>query len=263
LELGIFIDAIIPWTEVIALSVARPYGLTLTFIALIWFKADTGVLRIGIAISIAMPVVANAGPEVRDILEQSEVPIVLLVIKELIIGAIIGWLVSIPLVIASGAGAIIDTYRGASSGSTDPSGGQVTAIADLFMVTSLGLFAAVGGFWIVTDIIYQSYATWPIYSPMPDIKAGLGVFFSMISSLIKAAFILAAPIVTVMFLSDMTFLIAAKLGKKINVTFLAFSTKAIIAVAMLPFFSLVFLTVQKENFLQYSMINDFLKALLQ
>ena len=261
MDIGIAVELMRPWTEAAALSVARPYGLTMTFVVLAWFGFDNGVLRMAFAIALALPVFSLAGPQLPYIIEMNEIPVLVLLVKELLLGAIIGWLVSLPLIIASSAGAILDTYQGNSQGSTDPTGGQISSVANLFMVTSLGLFAMVGGLWIITDILYQSYATWPIYAPMPNIYAGFGVFLSMFSALIKAAFILAAPIVTVMFLSDMTFLLAAKLGKKINVTFLAFSTKAMIAVALLPVFSIVFVKVQKENFGQFTAINEFLRGL--
>jgi type III secretion protein T len=256
-------DVSTPMTQKGILAIARPYGFTITFIAFAWFRANSGVIRMGIAAMMGFPVFSLAGPEFLESVHASNIPILLLAIKEMIVGAIIGWLISLPLSIASGAGSIIDTYRGSFQGSGDPTGGQISAIANLFMITSFGLFAVVGGFWIVTDLLYQSYLAWPIETAMPDITSGLEIFFSLLAKLVTASFILAAPIVSVMFLSDMTFLIAAKVGKKINVTFLAFSTKAIIAVALLPVFSLVFIQVQKKNFELFFVVDSFLKALIK
>ncbi len=262
MDLLTLINAITPATEHIALAIARPYGLTMTFIAFLWFRIDSGVLRMSVAMAFAIPVFAYASPDFQANIEASGVPFIILFLKEIIIGALLGWLISLPLSIAIGAGAIIDFYRGSFQGPPDPTGGQVTAIGNLFMISSLGLFASIGGFWILIDLLYESYISWPIYSPMPNITEGMGVILSMFTSLIKSSFILAAPIVTVMFITDMTYLIAAKLGKKINITFLAFSTKAMVSAILLPIFIFVFIRVQKEDFKQIEMVSSFFKALL-
>ncbi len=262
MDLSFLIDMLTPVANVILLSIARPYGFTMTFIVFAWFRADTGMVRMGVAIALGVPIFAYAGPQEYELINSSEIPVLILLLKEILIGAIMGWLVSFPLLIASGAGGIIDTYSGGSQGTTDPTGGQVTPVAHLFMITTLGLFATVGGFWIVTDLLYESYATWPIYTALPDITAGIDIIFSMITSLVAAAFILAAPILAVMFFSDIIFLIAAKLGKKINVTFLAFTVKSTIVILLLPVFTYILVQADKKNFEQFSQVSVFLRSLL-
>ncbi len=261
MDLNILFDAIIPLTETFALSVGRSFGLTMTFIIFAWARVDFGPLRMGIAVSLALPVFAFANPDLHLLLQASNVPIILLIVKEIIVGAIIGWIISIPLIIASGAGSIIDTYMGSFQGAPDPSGGQISAVASLFMITSFGLFASIGGFWIISDLLYQSYALWPIYEPMLNLTSSLDVLLTLFVKLIKAAFILAAPILIVMFFSDLTFLIASKFGKKINVIFLAFSTKAMITAILLPLFSIIFIKTQKQNFAQFQLVLDFFKVI--
>jgi len=263
MDISSIIEFIQPWAVVLVLAIGRPFGMMITFVAFAWAHIQSGPLLMAFATSIALPVFAFSSPDLPAIILDSSTPIALLLIKEILIGAIIGWLVSLPLSTASAAGNIIDTYMGNSNGSPDPTGGQITVTSNLFMITSLGLFASVGGFWILTNLLYESYAAWPMTSGMPDISAGMDPIIALVTTLIKSAFILSAPILIIMYLSDILFLVAAKLGKKINITFLTSLTKTMAAIIMLPLFSFIFIEVQKARFSTLPDLSQVIRQFLQ
>lgn len=240
-----------PW---MVLAVSRPMGFTLLFAAFAWAKLSTGIIRAAFSIAIALPMFANGLPPYG--LEGLELPFVVTMVKELMIGMILGLLSSIPLAIAISGGGIIDFYRGSFLGEPDPSGGTTTPYANLFAVVSLWLFASIGGFMIITGTIYGSYEIWSIRSAIPEFSPGAGVILSIMERILLGSVVLAAPLVAIMFFSDIIHLISSKFGKQINVTHLAFSTKNLVAAVILPFFivSAINLFVSDLSFLEEVLI---------
>ncbi len=96
-----------------------------------------------------------------------------LIIKELIIGLIIGFVLGILFWAAQSFGMLIDNQRGASSAqSQDPLGGdQSTPFGSLFFQVTAMLFLASGGFASLVGIIAESYAIWPVFAPLPKLTS--------------------------------------------------------------------------------------------
>ena len=140
-----------------------------------------------------------------------------MLVKELMIGGLLGFASSIPLAIAIAGGGIIDLYRGTFQGAADPAGGQVTPYGNLFAVISLWLFASIGGFQIVTGTIYSSYDIWAVNSVFPKFDPGADALLLILEKVLLGAVVLAGPLLVIMFLSDIIHLIAAKFGKNIDV----------------------------------------------
>lgn len=167
---------------------------------------------------------------------------------------------SIPLAIAVGAGGFIDYYRGSFNGISDPAGGQITPVATLLAISSLWIFANLGGFWIISAMIYSSYEIWPVQSEFPVFDAGMDAFLQMIEALAKGALILAGPVVSLLFISDIAHLISTKFGKQINVSHLAFSSKNLLLALLLPLFMIVAVRAIKNDFDLYSMALEWMKV---
>ncbi|MEM7291288.1 MAG: flagellar biosynthetic protein FliR [Pseudomonadota bacterium] len=232
----------IPW---VILAIARPFGFTLLFAVFAWAKLDSAILRMAFAIGIALPLFANGFPTYGP--EQLEIPFLIALIKEILVGAILGLIASIPLAIAMAGGSIIDIYRGGLDSGPDPSGGMGSTYGTLFAVVALWLFANVGGFQIITSTIYSSYALWPLNAPMPEFNPGADALLQILEKILLGAIVLAGPILVIMFFSDLVHLISAKFGKQINVAHLAFSTKNLLAAMVLPLFLLVVVRLFKDE----------------
>ncbi|MEL7428640.1 MAG: flagellar biosynthetic protein FliR [Pseudomonadota bacterium] len=224
----------VPW---VVLAVARPFGFTLLFAVFAWAKLDSAILRMAFAVGIALPMLANGVPTYG--VEDLQLPFLIVLIKEIMIGAILGLIASIPLAIAMAGGGIIDIYRGALDAGGDPSGGAGSVYGMLFSVVTLWLFANIGGFQIITAAIYSSYDVWQVNAPLPEFRPGADALLNILEKILLGAIVLAGPLLIIMFFSDIVHLISAKFGKQINITHLAFSSKNLIAAMVLPLFLLV------------------------
>ncbi len=234
------------WSPWVVLAVARPFGFTILFMPFYWGHAANGMIRMAFAVTLALPALgfSTAVPDMAML----DAPYLLLLVKEAAIGMLLGLLASAPLAIAVGAGGIIDMYRGANQGGADPSGGQSTVITDLLAVASLWIFANVGGLWTCAAIIYSSYAVWPVTATLPPFAAGFDAALAVLEHIVLGAVLLSAPMLLIMFVSDVAFLASSKFGKNINVTFMSFSSKALIAAIALPFFMFVALRAFRTHY---------------
>ena len=239
-----FLDIFAQYTPWVVLAVARPFGFTLLFAIFAWSQVGTGMLRMVFALGISLPLLANGVPSSEIVLEMN---FLALLLKEILIGAILGFASSVPLAIAVAGGGIIDFYRGAMIGNSDPSGGEVTSYGNLFAVMTLWLFASIGGFQIITSTIYTSYDIWAVNTVFPTFVPGANVLLKIMESILLNAVVLAGPLLVIMFISDIIHLIGAKFGKNIDVGHLTFSTKNLIALLILPLFLVMSIRFFKDN----------------
>ncbi len=246
----------VPW---VILAIARPFGFTMLFAVFAWAKLDSAVLRMAFALGISLPLLANGVPSYGP--DELAIPFFMVLLKEIGLGAVLGLVASIPLAIAMAGGGIVDVYRGALDGGNDPSGGAGSTYGTVFAVVALWLFANIGGFQIITDAIYSSYAVWPVNSPMPEFKPGADVLLQILEKILLGAIVLAGPLLVIMFFSDIIHLISAKFGKQINITHLAFSSKNLIAAMVLPLFLLVTVRLFKEEWSFLPNIVDFAQGI--
>jgi len=248
----------VPW---VVLAVARPFGFTLLFAMFAWGHVSNGIIRMAFALAIAMPLLANGIPAYG--MEGLQLSFIGTLLKEIFLGAMLGFLCSVPLAIAVAGGGIIDFYRGTFIGDPDPSGGEATTHATLFAVIILWLFANVGGFQIVTDAIYTSYDVWSVKSGFPTFSPGADLLLQLLEKILLGALVLAGPITALMFLSDIIHLISTKFGKQIDVTQLLFSNKNIIALLALPLFVVVVIRFLRGELEFLATVSSLMSAILR
>ncbi len=255
-----FLDLFADYTPWVVLAIARPFGFTLLFAVFAWTQVGKGMLRMVFCLGISLPLLANGIPSSEIVLEMNFIGLLL---KEILIGALLGFASSIPLAIAVAGGGIIDIYRGAMLGMPDPSGGEVTSYGNLFAVLSLWLFASIGGFQIVTGTIYKSYDIWAVNTVFPTFVPGADVLLEIVERVLLNAVVLAGPLLVIMFLSDIIHLIGAKFGKNIDVGHLTFSTKNLIAMMILPLFLIMSIRVFKDNLSFLATVPELVQGILR
>lgn len=246
------------WT---VLAIARPYGFTLIFYAFAWGKVNAGIIRMGFAMAIAMPSIDSIPP--NSSVHDLEWPYMALLLKEMLLGFILGIFASIPLASSVAAGGIIDIYRGAMTGSPDPAGGEMPPVANLLAVISLWVFAALGGFYVVAQLIYASYEIWPAVEPLPRMIASSGVLLEFVGKIVLAALVLAGPMLAVLFFSDVIHLISTKFGKQINVSHLAFSSKNLLMIIILPVYLVYAFQAMQTGFGGIGQSLDFVRRIFE
>lgn len=167
-------------------------------------------------------------------------PFVGLLIKELLIGAVIGFLASVPFYIAQMSGSLIDFQRGASSLQvTDPTTkSQTGSIGILFNLVLIALFFSLGGPIYFFNGVATSYEIIPVDGLVnPDIFHLKNHFWTAMTKTLQKMFNLciqlAAPSLIGILLMDMFLGIANRLAPQVQIVFLGIPLKSWVGLALL------------------------------
>ncbi len=159
--------------------------------------------------------------------------------KELMVGMMIGYLVTAVFWAIQAVGAFIDNQRGATMASSmDPLlGGQSSPFGMLMTQTLVTLFFVSGLFLLFLGGIYKSYNLWPVVSFFPVVSMALLEFLLAQFVLVaKLAVVVGAPIIIAMFLSEFGLGLISRFAPQLNVFFLSMSIKSAVANFLLILF---------------------------
>ncbi|CUI15839.1 type III secretion inner membrane protein SctT [Candidatus Protochlamydia naegleriophila] len=168
--------------------------------------------------------------------------LVLYFFKELFVGILIGYMISLPFVIVQNSGILIDHQRGGSSLMVnDPTmQNQSSPLGTLFNLVLIYLFFMIDGPFMILDIISQSYSILP-----PD-KFITAKFFTTDSNVVidvmkivgKVMILstqLAAPALIMILMTDFFLGVANRLAPQVQITFLGMPLKSLLALAIVFF----------------------------
>lgn len=160
--------------------------------------------------------------------------------KEVVLGAIMAFLASIPFYIAQGAGSLIDFMRGASSlQMQDPTmQTQSSPIGVLFNYVLIVVFFQIGAHFIFLDAVSESFRIIPIHKMIPTGFFNLDlVFWKTIMGLMTRIFAisiqLAAPSIVSILMAEMFLGIANRLAPQVQIVFLGMSLKSLLGLWLL------------------------------
>ena len=196
-----------------------------------------------IALSLmAIPITLKAGISIPD---TSFWPIYLLavLVKEIVLGMLIGFGTGLVFWIAEGTGFFIDNQRGSSMAEMfDPMSGGSSSLFGVLFTKVLGvLFFLGGGFAAFLTIMYDSYVTWPVFSYFPEFQPTFGIAsLNLLDGVMSLIVTYAAPIIIAMFIAEFGLGLMNRFSPQLNVFFLAMPVKSGIA-SLLIIFYLVFL----------------------
>lgn len=165
----------------------------------------------------------------------------LLAVKELIIGTVLGFLISVPFQFASAAGVLIDHQRGSSQlTSLDPTlGNQSSPLGQLFNYTLIVIFFYINGPEYFMEGIALSFNVVPADGLLsPDFFLNKdSPFWSNIIELLQyimtIAAQLAAPALVAIFMSDLFLGIANRLAQQVPMSFLGWALKSLAGILIL------------------------------
>ncbi|MCC6427110.1 MAG: flagellar biosynthetic protein FliR [Phycisphaerales bacterium] len=202
-----------PWLRGMILLSARLVPVT------VWSPLVGGSLtplrwRIGAGVGLASLLallVAPAGV-------ASTVPLVVLLLKELLIGAVLALAILCMFEVYRIAGRLIDQFRGEhSAGGTDAFDGR-TQMGMLLMLAALAIFWAADGHVVLLGAIADSLGVLPMHAMLPAAKAGMGagsagaMGIGALSMLVLAGVKLALPVIVVLLGIDLALGIAGRLS---------------------------------------------------
>ena len=186
----------------------------------------------------------------------------LIVLKEVFIGVAIGFCFGIVFWAVAAVGGVIDTQVGMSMAQIfDPiQGHQVTLHGEFLSQLATWLFMASGAFLVFLDLLMGSYVLWPVASYFPDLPAvGMNLFVGQFDYMMTTVLVMAAPVMVVMLIIDLSFGLVNRYAPQLNVFALTMPIKAWLATALI----LLLLGVYVEILLERLGSNRYLLGLLR
>lgn len=168
--------------------------------------------------------------------------LILLVVKELFVGVIIGFMISMPFTIVQASGMMIDHQRGgASLMVNDPTiQNQSSPIGTLFNMVLIVVFFAVDGPFLFLDAIQLSYEVVP-----PDQFINRSFFAAnspfwtiqvkLFNEFMTIAVRLCTPALIAILMTDVFLGIANRLAPQVQITFLGLPLKSLLGLAVVCF----------------------------
>lgn len=193
-----------------------------------------GLLRKAIVVSFAAIVVPHVMLNMPD--TTLAFPLVFIVLKEVLIGFLIGFFAAIPFWIAENIGNIIDNQRGSTMGEvySPLSGTQVSTTGILFTQITSTVFFVSGAVLLLLGAIYKSYDIWPMFDYFKGFEKGAPLYILEVGdSMIRTTAVIAAPIIIVMFLATIGLGFVNRTAPQLNVFFLSMPIKSALGIFML------------------------------
>lgn len=168
--------------------------------------------------------------------------LVLYLIKELFVGTLIGFMMSMPFIIVQNSGILIDHQRGgASLMVNDPTiQNQSSPLGTLFNLLLIYLFFAIDGPFMVINAVSQSYETLPPDQFLDPRFFSLDATFlrdiiRVMGQVMIISTQLAAPALIMILMTDFFLGIANRLAPQVQITFLGMPLKSLLGLAIIFF----------------------------
>jgi type III secretion protein T len=156
---------------------------------------------------------------------------VLIAIKEVGVGALIGFLLGIPFSTVQVVGELIDMQRSiayAVQPSDLTSGLEATVMNSFLWFVAIVAFIASDGLGVVVRTLYQSYAVWPLLGFLPSISLdGALALVGLVDHVLRQALLIAGPAVILLLLVDLSVMLIGRFTPNLNVFDLAATIKNI------------------------------------
>lgn len=195
----------------------------------------TGILRAAIALVLAFPIV----PMLVEALAGQRLTVTttaILLLKEIIVGLVIGLVLGVPFWVAETAGGVLDLQRGSTSASLmDPLAMTAESITGtLFGLVMVALYYGAGGLPLTLRVVYDSYGLWPAGRFLPLFSASAGeLFIGLLDNVVTMGLMLGAPLVVCLLLSDLLLGLVSRAAPQINVFALSLSVKNLVFALLL------------------------------
>ena len=218
--------------SIVALSSVRVYAAMMVLPATN-DQLIQGVVRNGIALTIGLFVAF--GQPAQLVAEAGPLQLLLLSLKEVAIGTLIGFAMSIVFWTAETVGMLIDNIAGFNSvQQNNPlTGAQSTPLGNLLGQLAVVGFYTLGGMMVFVGLLLDSHRWWPMSGTMPDWPYLAERFLSaQVTTLSDTALKIAGPVLVTLVLIDLGIGLLSKAAEKLEPSSLAQPIKGATAVAM-------------------------------
>lgn len=169
--------------------------------------------------------------------------LVAVMLKEAILGFLLGVLLSMPFWMFEAVGALLDNQRGAlAGGQLNPSlGPDATPIGHLFKELAIFLLIITLGLGAMTQVIWDSYQIWPPTAWFPVLGVnGFSTFVELLGDTFTHMMLYAAPFIAVLLLLEFGVALLGLYSPQLQVSTLAPPVKCLAGIGILIlYFSLL------------------------
>lgn len=256
------LHALQPYIIATALALARMLSMMLIF-PVFDRLGLTGMIRNSVAIVLSIPfipmIVADLGSE-----KLSLVLMVALLLKEVIVGLVVGAVLAVPLYAAEVAGDILDLQRGSSSASiSDPLGSiQANITGTLLALIVIALYFASGCFDLTLRAIYDSYGIWPVRRLLPLFsREAAGLLLSLLDTIVATGLRLVGPVVVSLLLVDLLFALIARAAPSLQPFYLSMTVKNLVFSLVLVLYAVFLIGYMKNGLVVFLDVKPQLEAI--
>lgn len=194
-------------------------------------QALPGLLRVGVAFSVAIFVVPSLVDQSLSV-SRSGLLVLGILLKEVAIGFILGFVISLPIWAFEIMGAYVDNQRGASIAATvSPlTGHDSSPLGDLFSQAAVTFLLISGGYMLILSVIYDSFMIWRVFDWVPRFSSETPmILLSQMDKLMSLAVLLSAPVIFAMFLAEFGLGLVSRFVPQLQVFFMAMPIKSALA----------------------------------
>lgn len=206
-----------------------------------------GMVKLGLAVSMSIilfPLVLAEAPVVPNEL----FPLVGIIIKEVLVGLSLGFIINLVTAIMQGAGQLIDFQTGFIMGNTvDPINGTQSPMTGSFLMvlTTMLLLSTNSHHYIIAALV-RSYEFLPI-NPSA-LSYGADFFIDITSKVIALSLQIAMPVYGALFLVDVGIGFLSKTVPQLNIFSVIFPVKVIFGITLLFLMIPIFGESVSQNF---------------
>ncbi|WP_367144240.1 type III secretion system export apparatus subunit SctT [Pantoea stewartii] len=213
----------------LTLSAARLYP-CLILVPIFSFNILQGMVRTGVVLALA--IVPMLGLQAQLALQMPDWPqLIALILKEVVIGILLGIVMSMPFWLFQSVGALFDNQRGALiGGQLNPAlGSDVTSLGLLLQQTLILLLMLGLGLSGVTQIIWDSYRIWPVmqWLPLPH-QQGFEQYLALLTGTFSHIIIYAGPLVALLLMMDFSIAILSLYSPQLQAFVLSVPAKCLL-----------------------------------
>ena len=192
--------------------------------------------------------------------------IFLVLVKEVTIGFIFGYMLGIPFWVMGSAGFFLDLQRGSMSSQlfSPALSDQTSSLGDLFVKLTVALLFSTGGFLLLIEVLLKSYLAWPVHSYFPHFNMdSVGIIIDQFGSIFVLAALVAAPVVATMYIVEFGVAFVARYVPQLNVFLLVMPIKSGIAMLLLVFYIVYISRYVREGFFRFDEVFSMLDTMLR
>lgn len=246
------VELIMPYITALAVSMPRIL-VALFLVPLFSVQLFKGMLRYAIIVALAIPVAVSLTSEI----ENSQLNALLLgfiMLKESMVGFIIGFLLAIPFWIFQSIGVMIDNQRGALSGGyfAPGVGPDSSMMADILVKVVVILLISMGAFPALFNVLWETYTLWPVLEWTPEFsQEGVNVLIEKFGELVYKFVLYSGPIILVLLLIEAGFAILGAYTPQLQVYFMAMPAKSLVALIVFLLYAGNLWHIAGGDFLEY------------